>query len=195
MSAARFNEDLPMLKPGDRVSRALSAARLNGMTKLAQEAAMGSHIRGGPGVMVRSGPHGTTIRVQQPRARRVAAPPLPFNIVAGKVYPALVGGKMPTLGGQPLNTTSNVLATTGDFEVYFTLTFTVSYTETYLASWTLNTVTVNTGSSVPSDTDTVKYLHFNTVTGGVPVNSFFNSSIGILLGDAGANATRLIYFT
>jgi len=160
----------------------------------------GGHLKSGENVHFAGTGAARTLHAEAPPpltapAVVVVAPPLPFNIVAGKVYPAQVGGKMPTINGDPLNATTETVPTTGDFEVYFTLNFTVNYTETYLSTWTLNTVTVNHGSSVPSDTASVKYLHFNTVTSGVPVNSFFNSSIGILLGDDGANATRLIYFT
>jgi hypothetical protein len=54
-------------------------------------------------------------------------------------------------------------------------------------------VTVNTGASVPSDTDDTKYLQFNTVTGGVPEASYFDTSILVYLYDNGPNSTAFYY--
>ena len=119
--------------------------------------------------------------------------PLPFSISAGKVYPGLVGGLMPTINGDPLDATTETVALTGTFVVYFTLNFTVTYTETYLSGYTLDSVAVNTGASVPSDTDDTKYLQFNTVTAGVPASSFFDTAITITLYDNGPNATAFYY--
>lgn len=57
-----MNDDLKTLAPGDRVRDAVNAARFNALTELAKQAASGSLIRGGPGVRVRTGPSGVTIR-------------------------------------------------------------------------------------------------------------------------------------
>lgn len=100
---------------------------------------------------------------------------------------------MPTINGDPLDDTTETVPTSGDFVVYFTLNFSVAYTETYLSSYTLTSVTVNTGASVPSDTDDTKYLHFNTVTGGQPVASFYDTSIPVTLYDDGPNSTSVTY--
>jgi hypothetical protein len=127
-----------------------------------------------------------------PETIRVALP-TPFSISAGKVYPGLVGGLMPTINGEPLDDTTETVAVSGNFKVYFTLNYTVNYTETYLSSYTLDSVTVNTGASVPSDTDDTKYLQFNTVTGGVPEASYFDTSILVYLYDNGPNSTAFYY--
>ncbi len=129
--------------------------------------------------------------------------PLPFTIgTDGKVYPGLVGGVMPTLAGGALDTTSNVIdltANSGNFYVWFTLNFTTTYLGDFLSASTLTSVTVDTGTTIPADTDTsttaVKHVQFNTITSGTPAASFFNTSLGIRLDDNGANATNLVYPT
>lgn len=124
----------------------------------------------------------------------VASASTPWSITrTGKILPGLIGGRTPTLAGQPLNTTSNVLTLSGTYVVWFKLTFTVTYTETYLSAWSLTSVIVETGSSVPSDTASVKHLPFNNVTAGVPGSAYFDRAIVIALGDAGPNATELFY--
>jgi hypothetical protein len=115
----------------------------------------------------------------------------PFSIVNGSVIPGLVGGLMPTINGDPLDATTETVPSSGNYVVYFTLNFTVTYTETYLTSYTFDSVTVNTAASVPADTDDTKYLQFNTVTGGVPVASYFDSYISVSLYDNGPNSTGL----
>lgn len=113
----------------------------------------------------------------------------------GHINPAYVNSKMPTLGGEPLDTTANVLdlSQDGDY-VWFQLNFTVGYVESYLASWTLNSVYVGQGSSVPTDDADTKYLVLNRISGGAPASpSYFNRSISIRLVDGGISATRLEY--
>lgn len=113
----------------------------------------------------------------------------------GKVHAGLVGLVMPTLGGEPLNTTANVLDLTadGDF-VYFKLNFTVGWVESYLATWTLDSVQVEQGSSVPAEDADTKYLVFNGIVGGAPAGpSYFNQSVNVRLLDNGISATRLEY--
>ncbi|WP_395753318.1 hypothetical protein [Prosthecobacter sp.] len=141
-------------------------------------------------------PGGTSITT--PRAVSKIAPAItPFTITAkGKVYPGLVGLKMPTLSGGALDTTSNVIDLTdhgGNFKVWFTLNFSVTYLSTFLSSYTLNSVTVDTGTSIPADDDHTKHLQFNTITAKKPTTSFFRASIPIALYDNGANATLLHY--
>ena len=113
----------------------------------------------------------------------------------GLINPAYVGSVMPTLGGEPLNATAHTLDLSQDGDwVYFKLEFTVTWVENYLASWTLDSVTVEQGSSVPSDDADTKYLVFNSISAGAPYGpSYFNQSINIRLLDYGVSATRLEY--
>lgn len=120
----------------------------------------------------------------------------PFGIdAAGKVYPGLVGLRMPTLGGSPLDTTTNVLDLSADGDlVYFKLNFTTYWVESYLASWTLDSVSVEQGSALPTEDADTKYLWFNYISGGAAGGpSFFNQSINVRLLDNGISATRLEY--
>ena len=125
--------------------------------------------------------------------------PLPFSISdTGKVYPGLVGTVMPTLSGERLDTTSNVLdltASGGNFYVYFKLTYTVVYSDEYLSYRILTSVEVITDTGEPSNSDTsttaLKYLQFNTVVSGVPYSSYY-TSVPAYLADNGANATQLM---
>lgn len=122
----------------------------------------------------------------------------PFQVSsAGRVNPGLVGLVMPTLGGEPLNTTANVLDLSSDADgdlVYFQLNFTATWVESYLASWTLDSVSVEQGASIPADDAETKYLWFNSIAAGAPAGaSFFNQSINVRLLDDGVSATRLEY--
>lgn len=120
----------------------------------------------------------------------------PFQVSSrGRVNPGLVGAVMPTLGGVALDTTTNVLDLSQDGDlVYFKLNFTVTYVETYLASWVLNSVSVEQASALPAEDADTKYLWFNYILAGAPGGaSFFNQSINIRLVDAGPNATTLEY--
>jgi hypothetical protein len=142
----------------------------------------------GPGFALRRSPDGD-IWTQTVEAK-------PWQISSrGKVHPAYVGSVMPTLGGEALDTTSHILDLTqhGHY-VYFKLNFTVTYVETYLASWTLDSVSIEQAASVPaSDADT-KYLAFNRIFNGAPAGpSYFNQSINVRLVDAGPSATALEY--
>jgi len=69
MSTARFNAYLKKISPGDRVRRAVSAARLNSLGTLAKEAASGTFISGGPGVRMQHGPNGCTNSVKRSTGR------------------------------------------------------------------------------------------------------------------------------
>lgn len=128
MSVSRFNDDLRPLAPGDRVSQAVTAARFNGMAKLAQEAAMGSHIRGGPGIRVRSGPHGTTITRTREFGRRGATTIHPFYIFgSGLVHAGTVSGEIPTLAGDPIGEDGNEITLTGSFYAYIKAVYTLAF--------------------------------------------------------------------
>ena len=113
---------------------------------------------------------------------------------SGRINPAYVGFVMPTLGGEPLDSTANVLDLTADGDyVYFKLNFTVYWVETYLASWTLDSVSVEQGSSVPTEDADTKYLVLNAISGGAVGPSYFSQSINVRLVDYGPSDTRLEY--
>jgi len=143
----------------------------------------------GAGIAVRPTPDGDvwTLGVQ----------PSPFQISSrGKVHPALVGNLMPTLDGEPLDTTSLAINLTdhdGTFIVWFQIDFTPTYYKDRLTNYSLDSVSVETGTDLPADTDSTKHLQFNSITNGQPAASFFSSSIPVQLKDGGANATILIY--
>lgn len=120
----------------------------------------------------------------------------PWKIDAtGHINPGLVGIKMPTLGGEPLDTTANVLdlSQDGDY-VWFQLNFTVGWVSSYLASAPLASVSIGQGATVPTADADTKYLVFNRISGGAPASpSYFNRSISVRLVDAGISATSLEY--
>lgn len=66
MAGSRFSEHLKKTEPGQRLREAVSSARMNALGTLAEEAAIGKNIRGGPGVSVRRGPSGVVISVRKP---------------------------------------------------------------------------------------------------------------------------------
>ena len=121
----------------------------------------------------------------------------PFYIhTSGKIEPGNVGSQMPTLDGDPLDTTTNVIDMTedsGTFLVWFKISFTPTYYNSYLSSYTLDSVEIETGTTLPTDTDKIKYLEFNSVTTGVPSASYWSSSLSITLIDNGANNTALVW--
>lgn len=126
-----------------------------------------------------------------------AVTPTPFMIHDdGKIEPGNVGSQMPTLDGDPLDTTTNVIDMTddsGNFLVWFKISFTPTYYNGYLSKYTLDSVEVETGTTLPTDTDSIKYLEFNSVTNGVPSASYWSSSLSITLTDNGANNTALVW--
>jgi len=119
----------------------------------------------------------------------------PFQISSkGKVHPGLINGIMPTLGGDDLDATTNVIDLTQDGDkVWFKLQFSLTWVESYLGSWALTSVTVEQGSAVPADDADTKYLHFNTITKGAPAASFFLGSFSVVLYDNGVDDTLLVY--
>lgn len=121
----------------------------------------------------------------------------PFYIhTSGKIEPGNVGSQMPTLDGDPLDTTTNVIDMTtdsGTFLVWFKISFTPTYYNGYLSSYTLDSVEIEIGSTVPTNTDSEKYIVFNSVTDGVPSASYYSSSLSVTLIDNGANNTDLVW--
>ena len=125
------------------------------------------------------------------------ATPTPFMVhSSGKIELGNVGSQMPTLDGDPLDTTTNVIDMTedsGTFLVWFKISFTPTYYNSYLSSYTLDSVEIETGTTLPTDTASIKYLEFNSVTNGVPSASYWSSSLSITLIDNGANNTALVW--
>jgi|GEM_PF-2685158 len=143
----------------------------------------------GAGIAVRRTPQGDVWNV--------GVTPTPFQISSqGKVYPGLVGTLMPTLEGEPLDTTSKTLdltANDGNFYVWLTIHFTPTYASGWLSYSSMDSVTVDSGTSIPSDTDSVKHLQINTITGQAPTASFFTTSIPVQLKDNGLYSTLITY--
>lgn len=137
------------------------------------------------GVTVRRGSHGDIWYVDHQTMT-------PFSIINGKIMPGTVGGLMPTLDGEPLDTTSNRLSSSATGPVWFQLTFSTTFTEGYLSEWGLISVSVHTGSYVPSDSTSIKYLQFSYLTSGAAAPSFYSSAISVILADSGPGATLLI---
>lgn len=152
--------------------------------RVALAGVMAAMPRPGPGLGKRIGKDG--------EVWGVAPNDHPFRVASnGAISPGLVGGLMPTLDGDPLDDTSNLLDLTIDGPVWFKLSFTIAFTETYLSSWTLDTVEVEQGAALPADTDDEKYVQFNIIGNGQPVASFFTASLSLVLADDGPNATAL----
>lgn len=61
------SRSLERVSPGGRLRDAVTSDRLNSLTALARSASAGENIRGGPGVIIRRGPNGITIRTRPVR--------------------------------------------------------------------------------------------------------------------------------
>lgn len=103
-----MDDPLAPLKPGDRIGKALNVARLNTLAQLAQDAMAGKFLRGGPGILTKTGVSGTTIGSRRPvrRGRRVLPLEARLYDVSGtltlKVEPSTIIGEMPTIDGTSL---------------------------------------------------------------------------------------------
>lgn len=176
----------PLIRPQNPFSR-----RLVDLAEMAKP-------RFGVGVYSRPFPGGTSLEVDGRKGRGGSyLTGYPFKIDAkGKVYPGNVGLVMPEIDGDPLDATTNVIDLMeygGNFKVWFALSFEVVFLSDFLSSYTLESVDVQTGTTVPSDSYSTKYLQFNTITAGKPAPSFVNRSFDVSLCDNGANATLLHY--
>lgn len=100
-----FNEHAP-LQPGMRVSKALTAARLNSVASTAAAGATGSSLRTGPGLRVRYGAQGPTISLtRRPMARAGAM--LPLDVLpSGIVVPGTILYEMPKIGTTRIDATT-----------------------------------------------------------------------------------------
>lgn len=110
---------------------------------------------------------------------------------ARKIAPGTVGGRMPTYLGTRLDNASvSPLPGTGDYGLYFKLTWSVTFdTAGAISAYSLSTVEVVTTSG--SDTATVKYLQFGARTGGVFAAPFYSASLSVALCQSAANATTM----
>lgn len=158
---------------------------------------MGGDLQIDGATSLRMGEDGSLMFKVSPGA---AVTPTPFMIHDdGKIEPGIVGGVMPTLDGEPLDTTTNVLDLTsddGNFFVCFKLVYPVTYLEGYLTHNDYPAVTVETYTSDPTPEDTsstsTQYIQFNTVTAGKPAPSYYSTSIPCFLADNGLNKTQLM---
>ncbi len=114
------------------------------------------------------------------------------------IAPGTVSGLMPTLGGTDLDDgTPPVLtiANTGTFKIYLEINATLTpTTENYVVSWTIDSVTVESDSSIPDDLLTGTYRrHIATIVDGVLTAQVVQNSLEVtLLDDGTATAQALI---
>lgn len=115
------------------------------------------------------------------------------------IVPGLVNTTMPTIGGVRLDhstpPTLSGIPSSGVRYVFFKLTFSTAFSGAgfLTSSPGLSTVEVEvSSSSSPTNTASVKYLLFTTITNGVPSNTYVNRSpLPVTLWDNGVNATTL----
>lgn len=134
MSALRFDDSLQPLQPGQRVREAVNVTRMNALATLAQEGAMGTHMRTGPGLLLTRGPQGTILKLRKQVQRGMGVKPLDCYIAdrSGdslklQVRPGTIVSVMPTIGGTRLDAGTPpylVLPTTGTKYVVFNVTTT-----------------------------------------------------------------------
>lgn len=104
----------------------------------------------------------------------------------------VVGGKIPTYSGEPINDPDCPLFTGGTFTLYLKLTFSTTFDAAgALIAWPLSTVEVTT--STTGDTSSVKFLPCGSCTGGIFSNSAFQGSLSVSLCNNAASQTTLVY--
>lgn len=167
MSAARFNDVLSPLSPGQRVSAAINASRLNALATLAQEAASGRHIRGCGGIRVKSGVQGVTItqRKGPPRGGAGAARPLEARVraVGGglkvTVEPSTVFGEMPEISGTAISAMPRptlTLPASGTRHLVLNIALSFTLTEGFVHPIvSVVSITLTLETSVPSSGDLI----------------------------------------
>lgn len=113
---------------------------------------------------------------------------------SGRIGPGTVGGFMPTLGGTRLDANPPpTLTLSGTFVVYFVLNFNISTAQSHLVGFSLTSVQIGTAGSLPSQTNSTKYIQLATVTNGRPSSSFFRSSFDVALFDSGPGSVGLFH--
>jgi len=117
----------------------------------------------------------------------------PFSISpSGVITPGTVNGIFPTLGGETIDDTDNVVDM-DDAVVWLQITWSVTWSDStpqYLASATLSAVSVLSGASLPADSATVKHFQLATIASGVATMTVQNNITAFLL-DNGPDATAL----
>lgn len=100
---------------------------------------MGAHVRGGPGIRVKSGPHGITISSQRSARARAGVARPPFYIYNdGLIHAGTVNSVIPTLEDTPIGEDGHDLTMTGDFYVYIKASFDLTFgTFNFLTAATL----------------------------------------------------------
>jgi hypothetical protein len=162
MSAERFNDDLRELVPGMRIRQAVTAARLNALTALARDANRGSMIRGGPGMMVSSGPQGVTVRARKPLPR-AGGRRLPLEVLISegeaRVVASTVLGTVPTIGGTQIDAGTPPVLTvpeSGTRYVVINCTLTPSVDEGFVfPTVVVSSITITLESTLPTAADLV----------------------------------------
>jgi hypothetical protein len=117
----------------------------------------------------------------------------PFSISpSGVITPGTVNGIFPTLGGETIDDTDNVVDM-DDAVVWLQITWSVTWSDStpeYLASATISAVSVLSGASLPADSATVKRFQLATIASGVATMTVQNNITAFLL-DNGPDATAL----
>jgi hypothetical protein len=117
----------------------------------------------------------------------------PFRIApSGVISPGTVNGLFPTLGGESIDDTDNVVDM-DDAVVWLQITWSVTWSDStpeYLASATLSAVSILSGASLPADSATVKRFQLATIASGVATMTVQNNITAFLL-DNGPDATAL----
>lgn len=163
MSAARYNDALKPLSPGDRVRAAVNADRQNALATLAQEAVQGVYLKGSGGIRVRRGVHGTTITQKKPIAQRGGGGKFLFakKLDSGKyaVTPGLVNlmpVKFNSAAGDELDGQQEHLLPGGDLidgVIFLVVEYNVTFVEDYLTYNEMVAVYTKAGETLPDDTE------------------------------------------
>lgn len=197
MSTARFNAYLKKISPGDRVRRAVSAARLNSLGTLAKEAASGTFISGGPGVRMQHGPNGCTISVKRSTQRGGR----PFPLTARSygtgwiVKPGNCNGVAVTAAdGTPLSDDPPPVGTHLNGKIYLEIIFNVKFSNEYCRRATFVSAKVKADDEIPENTheeivaDTfgewIWNIELATLVDGQPSGNTFTSSVWAVVEDA-----------
>lgn len=173
MSTARFNAYLKKINPGERVRRAVSAARLNSLGTLAKEAASGTFISGGPGVRMQHGPNGCTISVKR-STQWGGLKQHPFYILSsGEIMVGTVNGVIPKYGTHFIGIGGPELDFSGleDGYVYIEVPITVTYAYEWFESFeVVGDIKIIGSSTTKTDTSTKVYYLVAQVVAGVVIH-------------------------
>jgi len=111
MSATRFDEVIQPLQKGQLLRDAVNPERLNALATLARDAASGTHMRAGPGLLITRGSQGTILRLKR-QIQRGNSPLLPLDCYVAavsdgnskvQIRAGSVLGVMPKINGKRLD--------------------------------------------------------------------------------------------